>query len=371
MKRILFFLLVSLLLFGVVVLRRGESDQFVIHRGINISMWLSQVYDEEPLRIRLFNELDAIFLKSVGFDHIRLPLDEERLWNEDGTRNSKTWKEMHQAIRWCDRHGLRVIADLHIVRSHHFNAEFDGGKNTLFTDPEAQVHFLDLWKQLAQELHIYPNRLLAYEILNEAEAPSPEDWNRLVNNTLAQIRESEPERTIVMGSNNWQIPETFPVLEVPENDPNLILSFHLYSPLSVTHYRASWVPMGPYDGEINYPGVPVDEAVFTQDYSAEVLKNLRKHNKHHDAKTQGARMQVALDVAQKHGLQLYCGEFGCFPAVPREVRLRWYRDAVGEMDAKGIAYAAWDYKGGFPIVDRDTHSVDWDVTDILTGKLKD
>lgn len=170
MKRSLFFLLILLLLFGIFVFQRGGPDQFVIHRGVNVSMWLSQVYDDEPLRIRLFNELDAIFLKSVGFDHIRLPLDEERLWNEDGTRNPKTWKEMHQAIQWCDQHGLRVIADLHIVRSHHFNAEFDGGKNTLFTDPEAQVHFLNLWKQLAQELYMYPNRLLAYEILNEAEA---------------------------------------------------------------------------------------------------------------------------------------------------------------------------------------------------------
>ncbi len=54
-----------------------------------------------------------------------------------------------------------------------------------------------------------------------------------------------------------------------------------------------------------------------------------------------------LAVAQKTGLPLYCGEWGCLPAVARESRLAWYRDMVSVLNEKGIGWATWDYKGGF------------------------
>jgi endoglucanase len=345
-----------------------DSNRFVIRRGINISHWLSQVYDDEPVRIRYFTELDAIFLKQAGFDHIRLPIDEERLWDEDGIPKKKAFSELHQAIDWCRKLGLRVVVDLHVVRSHHFNAEHEGAKNTLFTDPAALEHFINLWRQLSAELNGYPNSLIAYEILNEAAAPDPEDWNNLVHKAVSAIRALEPERTLVIGSNRWQIPETFEYLRIPENDPNLILSFHLYSPLPVTHHRASWLPMHPYEGEVHYPGVPVDEADLPPDFPADALEMLRQYNGYCDVETQTTRMQLALDVANAHGLPLYCGEYGCLPTIPREMRLRWYRDTVGILEAADVSHAAWDLKGHFGIIDRDTSAIDWELTGILTTR---
>ena len=360
--------LLSCMFLGTCFAEKRGTNGFEIQHGINISHWLSQVYAEEKDRIRYFNELDVIFLKNAGFDHIRLPVDEERLWEENGKRIEKSFAELHHAVEWCQRHGLRVIVDLHIVRSHYFNAEFEGIKNTLFTDTAAMEHFLDLWKTLSAELKEYPNSLVAYEILNEASAKDPEDWNRLVNKAVALIRSLEPERTIVVGSNNWQGPETFKFLDVPENDPNVILSFHLYSPMPVTHYRASWSELYPYDGAIRYPGVPVDEEVFQQNYPSNTLKKLREQNKYSDADTQAKRIQLALDVADAHGLRLYCGEFGCLPTVPREIRLKWYSDIVQVMEKMGVACAAWDYKGQFYLVDYDSDKIDWELARILTGK---
>ena len=348
-----------------------NAERFVIQRGINVSHWLSQVYHEEPVRIRYFTEKDAVFLKQAGFDHIRLPVDEERLWDEAGARIEPSFDELHRAIGWCSRHGLRVVVDLHVVRSHHFNAAFAGGSNTLFTDPQALEHFIGLWRQLSAELKHYPLSLIAYEILNEADAPKPEDWNRLVRETVAVLRQLEPARTLVIGSNKWQIPETFNELEIPENDRNLILSFHLYSPLPVTHYRASWTPLHAYDGAIRYPGVPVDEAVFGQDYPEATLQKLREHNRRYDAHTQAARIQLALDVADAHGLPLYCGEFGCLPTIPRAMRLQWYRDAVQVMESAGVAHAAWDLKGHFGIVERDSNAIDWELTAVLAGQMEE
>ena len=94
--------------------------------------------------------------------------------------------------------------DLHIVRSHYFNAGNEGKKNSLWEKPEAQTHFLALWQDLVQELKGYSTSDVAYEIMNEPTAPNHEDWNKLVEKAYQIIRKVEKERVIVIGSNMWQ-----------------------------------------------------------------------------------------------------------------------------------------------------------------------
>ena len=111
---------------------------------------------------------------------------------------------------------MRIIIDLHILRSHHFNAE----KATLDRSCRAK-RFYELWRDLADALQDYPNSLVAYELMNEPVSPTPEGWNQLVSNTVAILREMEPGRTIVIGSNRWQSVDTFNELKIPANDSNL------------------------------------------------------------------------------------------------------------------------------------------------------
>ena len=144
-------------------------------------------------------------------------MDEEQLWDEAGSQQTEAFELLHDGIRWSLESDLRVIVDLHIVRSHHFNSP---DSRRLWDDPEAQAKFLDLWKQLSAELHEYPLDSVAYEPLNEAVAEDSEDWNKLINQVIGALRELEPERVIVMGSNRWQTAGTFPDLQIPADDPN-------------------------------------------------------------------------------------------------------------------------------------------------------
>ena len=64
-------------------------------------------------------------------------------------------------------------------------------------------------------------------------------------------------------------------------------------------------------------------------------------------------IQKPLAFAKEHNLPLYCGEFGCLPTVFSEDRLLWYSDFREVLEENGIAWANWDYKGGFGIVDMD------------------
>jgi endoglucanase len=330
---------------------KPNPSGFVIRRGTNLSHWLSQDFGWAP-REAWITEKDIQFIAAQGFDHVRLPVDEKELWLADGSPNQAEHARMVQAIEWCRKAGLRVIVDLHVLKSHHFNASNEGGHNTLWTDPAAQDHLLSLWRNLSASLRRFPVDAVAYEILNEPVADNPEDWNKLLARCYKVLREIEPKRVLVIGANRWQMPQNLPLLKVPGGDRNIILSFHTYLPLLFTHYKADWVPTKVYTGPVHYPGPVVDQATFaklTQSYDASVLDQIGNAAEAWNAARMRKEYEPAIRTARKLGLQLYCGEFGSLPTVPRADRLAYYRDIVSVFEAEGIAWANWEYKGDFGI----------------------
>ncbi len=338
------------------------NDAFAIRRGTNISHWLSQSTRRGPERTAFFTEKDVQYIASLGFDHIRLPVDEEQLWDEAGAKEPEAFALMHSAIGWARAKNLRVIVDLHILRSHHFNAT----DKPLWTDPKAQDKFLALWRDLSAELAKYPLSLVAYELMNEPVADNAEDWNRLVEKAMRQIRRTEPHRKIVIGSNKWQSVGTFDQLRIPEGDRDIILSFHFYTPMLLTHYRASWTSVGKYQGPVNYPGMLVDP-VEIEKLDPEVAKIVKSNNGVWDREKLEAQFAKPLALAQKLDLPLYCGEWGAISGAPQEARLRWYRDMRANLEKHGIAWATWDYKGGFGIIGRGGQPNE-DMIGALLGK---
>ena len=328
---------------------------FVIHRGTNLSHWLSQDFGCAP-RTEWITENDIRYIASLGFDHVRLPVDEIVLWKDDGSPDETAFALLESALGWIRAAKLRVIVDLHSVRAHHFNASNEGGHNTLWTDPKAQEHFLDLWRQLSARLQKYPNDFLAYEIMNEPTADDPEDWNKLVARSMAQIRKAEPNRVVVIGGNLWQMPQMLPKLKVPAGDKNIILSMHTYAPLLLTHHKADWVaaPIRDYPGPVTYPGPVVDQATYeklTAEYPKSQYNFLDSSTDNWGPTRLRQEYEPAIARAKELGLQLYCGEFGCLPTVPRKARLAYYRDIVGVFEASGMAWANWEYKGDFGIAE--------------------
>ncbi|MGC9450350.1 MAG: glycoside hydrolase family 5 protein [Oceanipulchritudo sp.] len=342
-----------------------ENPAFLPARGVNISHWLSQRKVAEPRPPSWFSEVDTGFLHDLGFDHIRLPVDEEILWDERGARREEEWDRLHHALQWCHRHALRVIVDLHIIRAHHFNAGNQGKSNPLWTSESARDGLIHLWDLLSDELREYPESEVAYEFMNEPVAPDPEDWNRLLERVHASIRRREPTRVLVIGSNLWQKVKTVPQLRIPRGDPNLLVSFHYYEPGPVTHYRSSWTPLKEYDGPVRYPGVPFPAETLPADPSPGLRKLLEESNRPYDREVIREEVRAAVEFAREHGLRAHCGEWGCHLATPAEVRYRWYEDVVGVFTELGVAWTIWDYKGGFRIVDPTTQEADQTLLGIL------
>lgn len=353
----------------------ANPSGFVIHRGTNLSHWLSQDFGWQP-RAAWLTENDFRFIARAGFDHVRLPLDEKELWRDDGAPNEEAFALVLKAIGWARATHLRVIVDLHTVRSHHFNAVNEGGHNTLFTDPKAQQAFFGLWRQLSARLHDQPVDAVAYEIMNEPVAPTHEEWNRLVAFAHAELRQLEPNRVIVIGSNMWQMPQTLPLLKVPAGDRNIILSTHTYSPMMFTHYTANWVPLKVYTGPVHYPGPIVPSETQAGLMKSPDLRDLVGNATDDWGPARLAQeLEPAIRRARELGLQLYCGEFGCLPTVPRADRLAYYRDLVTTMEANGMAWANWEYKGDFGLFEwhgpnTTTGAPDTELIDALLSGLR-
>lgn len=338
----------------------SEIKKFEVKKGTNISHWLSQSGRRGQERIDWFGEKDVKLIADLGFDHIRIPVDEEQLFDEAGNQHPEAFELLNNALDWCARYNLKAIVDLHILRSHHFNE----GSRPLWRDKKEQDKFVKIWQELSTELKDRPVHSVAYELMNEAVSDNPDDWNNLFKRAYDAIREIEPSRVIVIGSNRWQSVETFPDLKVPENDPNLILSFHFYTPMFITHYKASWWTGGQYEGPVNYPGQVVDPQNIKKDFSKELLEVFEYSNGVFDKDILEARFAEPLKKREELGLPLYCGEWGCLPTVPREIRLQWYSDMRDNLETHNIGWTTWDYKGNFGIfIDG---KIDQDLVDVLT-----
>jgi endoglucanase len=249
------------------------------------------------------------------------------------------------------------VVDLHILRSHFFNQSTEP---PLFTDFAEATKFADLWRQLSARLAGRGNNQVAYELMNEPVAQDAADWNRVAMVAIRAIRENEPQRTIVLGSNRWNSARTFDLLKVPE-DANTVLTFHFYHPMLVTHHQASWCPEGRmYDGPVQYPGRPISNenlAIATEPESSRLVSlNIAELNKPYDRDAMMADLAKPLAVARRTGLPLYCGEFGVINLAPYPVRAAWYADLISVFDELEIGWANWDYKGTFGILDRHGRS---------------
>jgi len=335
---------------------------FVPGKGTNLSHWLSQSDRRGKEREMFIRESDIRFIARSGFQHVRIPIDEEQMWNENGKRHEEAFQLLFNGIDWCIKNNLRVIVDLHILRSHYFNA----AEKPLWTDPKEQQKFCDLWLDLSAALNHYPLSMVAYELMNEPVADDPEDWNRLIARSFAAIRKNEPERMIVIGSNRWQSVDTFDELKVPD-DPNIILSFHFYEPFLLTHYRASWTGLKNYTGPVHYPGVVLSQAEF--DALPENQKNEARRfaGKQFDKQMIFEMMQKPIAKARKLGLRLYCGEYGAISNAPEADRLRWYRDLMSIFEEQGIGSANWDYKSNSFGLINDDGSKNQELIRIISG----
>lgn len=178
---------------------------------------------------------DIHYLKSLGFNHLRVPFNFKLFLVEDHPEImlEEGFRRLDDVIGWCEAEGLYVILDLHAAPGGQTGDNIDDswGYPWLFTDSTAQATTIDLWQKIAER---YKERtiVLGYDLLNEpiahyfaGEAGLNEALEPLYKRMASAIGEVDPHHIIFLGGAQWNT--NFAVFG-PPFDANLAYTFHKY-----------------------------------------------------------------------------------------------------------------------------------------------
>jgi endoglucanase len=282
-------------------------------RGVNIigydPLWRSRD------RARFHDEHFKL-IREAGFSNVRINLHPFQYAKADAQgKISPGWFEtLDWAVQQALANKLMVILDF-----HEFTA--------MGRDPERnRERFLAMWQQIAEHYRDAPGEVL-FEILNEPNGKlTPQLWNKLLRDALAVIRRTNPTRTVVIGPGQWNNINALETLQLPEDDRNIILTVHYYSPMQFTHQGASWTGQRDKVG-IPWNGSPEDREAIQRDF----------------AKAQA--------WARKHNRPVFLGEFGAYDKADMASRVRYLRFVTRQAEKLGWSWAYWQFDSDFIVYD--------------------
>ncbi|MBN2342245.1 MAG: cellulase family glycosylhydrolase [Deltaproteobacteria bacterium] len=328
------------------------------YRGLNFGGWLSQIDAIEEKDPTGFPGIDAHMEQFLGaddftqvakwgFNHVRLPVDYNYFFDEEANPIKSRFRYLDEALAAALANHLLVMLDLHKCPGHTFHDEskqvqllFQGDKHIQLT--------VRVWQTLAERYGGFKNVL--FEVLNEPVAPTPQIWNKVKDRLCVAIRSFAPDIPIVVGSNMWNWPSTYPDF-TPVNDGNVVYCFHFYEPLLFTHQQAPWLPEPEFRREYDYP----------DDYGNGVVRqyDLRMSAGNWNKARFEKELAPVFAFRDKYDVPMICNEFGVYAGVPREPQLRWMSDFLAVLKENDIGFSYWNYKNlDFGIISKDesTHA---------------
>ena len=304
---------------GIARTAGAEKDAFhfnrLLGRGINLGNALEAPREGAwgfTLKPEYFQQI-----KQAGFNSVRIPIR----WSAHAQEQSPYevdqgfFRRVDWAIEQALSNGLAVV-----INVHHYEE--------LCREPNKHLpRLVALWKQIATRYHNQPERLF-FEILNEPHDPlTDERWQGMVPPLLGVIRESNPQRVVIIGPGHWNNLQHLDKLELPAPDRHLIVTFHYYSPFEFTHQGAEWVAGSNRWKGRTWKGTPQEEEVLRKDF-----------------------VKVAA-WSKKHGRPIFLGEFGAYSAADMESRARWTHAVAREAERRGFSWCYWEFGSGFGVYD--------------------
>lgn len=321
-----------------------------LRRGVNLSHWFSQSRDYTPAHLREHTtRRDIELIKSLGFDHVRFPVEPAPLFNEANPSqlNAEYLRHLDEALDMLAASGLAVVLDLH---------PSDEFKIKLRADDRAVAALADFWRSLARHVSARDPERLFLEIMNEPMAEDPFRWMGIQARVAAAIREGAPRHTIVATGPRWSSVDQLLLVE-PVADRNVVYNFHFYEPHNFTHQGATWgADFWPHLKNVPYPSSPELVAPLLASIDNETARGaLREYGEERwDAARVEREIARAAEWARARNVALTCNEFGVYRAYsPPASRLRWIADVRTALERHRIGWSMWDYAGGFGVAVRN------------------
>ncbi len=116
---------------------------------------------------------------------------------------------------------------------------------------------------------------------------------------------------------------------------------------------------------IHYPGELIAQEEYAQ-LSDDDKKIVDPYMGTYNRAVLESLVRKAMNQAGKYGLQLHCGEFGCYNKTPRADKIDWLQDVISIFRDNNIAYSYWEYKAGFGFCNSKGEVTDQEVLNLLT-----
>ena len=239
-----------------------NPDGTVLHiRGINLGNWLvpegymfkfkdakspTQIYAGferllgpdgaiafwKQYRDSYITRADIDFIKSVGFNTVRIPLHWRLFMNEEGEITGEGWALLDRVLGWIRDAELVAVLDLHAAPGGQTGYHHDDGAGfpMLFYVPRYHQMTVKLWRAIAQRYAGDP-AILGYEVLNEPIAPFHDTatlnprLDSFYREVTAAIRAVDPGRVVFLSAGQWST--RFDMLGAPFAD-NLAYTYHVF-----------------------------------------------------------------------------------------------------------------------------------------------
>jgi aryl-phospho-beta-D-glucosidase BglC (GH1 family) len=320
-----------------------------LKRGINASGWFAQHAGDYSAAWtdKYTDSQDIALIAKMGFDNVRLSVDATPLegWprGADGL-NSEFLARLDKAVDTMLADGLAVTIDVHPESAYKLRVK---------TTDDGVDRFVMLWRRLAAHYAGRDPERVFFEIMNEPEVNDPYRWAGIQARVAAAIREVAPRQTIIATGGNWS--DIVDLLKLhPLEDGNVIYNFHFYDPHQFTHQGAGWgAAWWVYEHGIPYPA--------TESSMAELVKEVPDLPNRYEMENywldhwDGHRIRLLIDEGaawgKMNGVPLICNEFGVFRDHSEPAsRNAWIKDVRTALEADGIGWAMWDYRGNFGVV---------------------
>lgn len=329
-------------------------------KGVNLGGWISQFakYDTNHFETFILED-DIKYIASLGFDHVRVPVDYNVLEDEEGNPIECGFKYLDNCRDWCRKHGLNMLIDLHECFGYSFDPlKKDMDRKAFFYDEKLQARFLKLWERIATR---YKNDqdMIAFEPLNEVVLYEVADaWNAVATKYIKMMREIVPDAYIVIGGVCYNNVLFVELIDVPL-DEKIVYNFHCYEPMIFTHQGAYWVDYMPSDFRVEYPA----SVEKYREEGSKLTSDLGGAIYNENVKELGPQFfedifAPAIAKAEKDNIPLYCGEYGVIDLADNESKINWLRDIHTAFNNHDIGRALWNYKEkDFGLVDEKFASI--------------
>ena len=321
-----------------------------LRRGINLSHWFSQAANYSKTHLETHTTAqDIALIKSMGFDHVRFPIEPAPLLKETpdpSVLNTTYLQYVDSALDVILATGLAVIIDIH---------PSDEFKLRMNRDERGVEAFAKFWRAFATHLSKRDPEFVFLEVINEPMVEDGYRWSGIQGKLIASIRAAAPNHTIIAGGHRWSGLYEMLFLE-PYSDPNVIYNFHFYEPFAFTHQGATWAgPNLPYYKNVPYPSSPEAVKLMLDTILDEPAKyNLLRYGEDNwNAGRIDRELALAAAWAAKHRVYITCNEFGAFRRFAKPAdRVAWLHDMRMALEKHSIGWTMWDYAGGFAVVNK-------------------